>query len=242
MSCKINMMTSVKLSVLALAAGFAMASAAPALAQGTAGGAAISGTPKSGTANFNGKWLNATPMAALKPIGGGAPPLTAKGKAEYAKNKANPKSDPINECLLHGQPRLLFTKYPFLIMQYDTHVDFVHEVNHTFLITYFGEKLDPEADPLWLGHTSARWDGKTLVLDGANYNDQTWLDYTGLPHGTQLKTEERFKLSADGKTINGQVTITDPEYFTKPWTAAFTLKKQPGNTLRQFACMADHKM
>ncbi len=241
MTSKINLMASAKLAAIAAVAGLALA--LPAAAQpNTAGGVPIFGAPKPGTPNLNGKWINATPMVALKPIGGGAPPLTAKGKAEYAKNRANPKSDPINECLLHGQPRLLFTKYPFMIMQYETHVDFVHEANHTFQITYFGEKLDPDADPIWLGHTSAKWEGKTLVIDGETYNDQTWLDYTGLPHGTQLKTQERFTLSKEGKSIAGKVTITDPEYFTKPWTAAFTLTKQPGGTLRQFACMADHKM
>jgi len=179
-------------------------------------------------------------MAALKTTSGGAPPLNAKGKEEYAKNKAG--KDPISECLMQGEPRLLFTKYPFLIMQYDKHVDFLHEANHTFRITYFGQELDPEADPTWLGHPTAKWDGKTLVIFSNRFNGDTWLDYSGLPHGEQLTTEEHYTLSPDGKTINGTVTINDPEYYTQPWTAAFTLKKQPGYSLEQFSCMADHKM
>ena len=227
---------------MAAIAGLAMTAAMPAAAQGPVGGAPVFGAPKAGVPNFNGKWINTTPQVALKQANGAAPPLNAAGKALYAKHKANMKADPINECLLQGEPRLLYTKYPFLILQYDKHVDFVHETNHTFLITYFGQPLDPESDPRWLGNTTAKWEGKTLVLDGINYNNETWLDYTGLPHGLQLKTQERFTLSADGKTVNGKVIITDPEFYTKPWTAAFTLKKQPGYTLRQFACMADHHM
>jgi hypothetical protein len=227
-------------TTLALAAG-ALAltlAAAPAMA------ADVTTPVGKNVPNFTGKWINATPMATLKATGGQAPPLTAKGKEEYAKNKADKTAgkDPINECLMHGEPRLLFTKYPFLIMQYGNHVDFLHEANHTFRITYFGEKLDPEADPIWLGHPTAKWDGKTLVIDAGNYNAETWLDYSGLPHGEKLTTEEHYNLSADGKTINGTVKITDPEYYSKPWTAAFTLKKQPGYSLEQFSCMADHKM
>ncbi|MGZ3273450.1 MAG: hypothetical protein ACXU82_06405 [Caulobacteraceae bacterium] len=222
----------------------AAAKAAPAKSgPATAGGAAISDTPK-GVPNFTGKWINATPEAALKTTAGGAPPLTAEGKKAYAANKADKAAgkDPIASCFMHGEPRLLFTKYPFLIMQYGKHVDFLHQANHTFRITYFGEKLDPEADPIWLGHSSAKWDDKALVIDSANYNAETWLDYSGLPHGEKLTTEERYTLSADGKTINGTVKITDPDFYAKPWTAAFTLKKQPGYSLEQYSCMADHKM
>ena len=196
-----------------------------------------------GEPNLTGKWINATPEAPLKATSG-AIPLTAKGKEAYAKNKKEKAAgeDPLTLCHMHGEPRLLFTKYPFLIMQYGNHVDFLHQANHTFRITYFGEKLDPDADPIWLGHPTAKWDGKTLVIDADNYNDETWLDYSGLPHGEKLQTEERYTLSADGKTINGTVKITDPDYYSKPWTAAFTLKKEPGYSLEQYSCMADHKM
>jgi hypothetical protein len=241
MTSKTNLMTALKLSVLAGVAGLALAAAAPALAQpGTAGGAIIHDAPPAGTPNFSGKWLNAKPMSALT----AAAPLNAAGKKAYAANKADKAKgkDPINDCLMHGEPRLLFTKYPFLIMQYGKHVDFLHAANHTFRITYFDEKLDPEADPTWLGHPTAKWDGKTLVIFSNNYNAQTWLDYTGLPHGEKLTTEEHYKLSADGKTINGTVKITDPEFYSKPFTAPFTLTKQPGVSLEQYACMADHKM
>jgi hypothetical protein len=226
-------------TTLALAAG-ALAltlAASPALA-------AQATTPvPAGVPNLTGKWINATPMAALKPTSG-AIPFTAKGKEAYAKNKAEKAAgkDPISDCLMQGYPRLMFTKYPFLIMQYGNHVDFLHQANHTFRITYFGEKLDPDADPHWLGHPTAKWDGKTLVIDADAYNGETWLDYSGLPHGEKLTTEERYNLSADGKTINATVKIADPEYYSQPWTAAFTLKKEPGYSLEQFSCMADHKM
>jgi hypothetical protein len=238
-----NILTTLAASAALLGLTLAAAPALAAEPAPTAGGAIIHDAPK-GVPNFTGKWINATPMAALKTTDGGAPPLTAKGKEAFAKNKAEKAAgkDPINSCLMQGEPRLLFTKYPFLIMQYGKHVDFLHQANHTFRITYFDQKLDPDADPTWLGHPTAKWDGKTLVIFSNNYNGETWLDYAGLPHGEKLTTEERYTLSADGKTINGTVKISDPEYYSKPWTAAFTLKKQPGYSLEQYSCMADHHM
>jgi hypothetical protein len=233
----------VKLSVLSLAFSMA-AAAAPAFAQGAGpvGGAAIHEAPEPGLPNLSGKWINATPMAALKTADGKAPPLNAKGRALLAKHKADPKSDPINLCQLQGEPRLLYTAYPFLILQYQKHVDFVHQVNHTFRLVKFDAKLDPEADPIWLGNGSAHWDGKSLVIDSINYNDRTWLDYQGLPHGEKLKTEERYTLSDDGQTIHGTVRIEDPDYYSRPWTTAFTLKKQPGFALQESVCEDSHQM
>jgi hypothetical protein len=238
MTLKSSLVASAALALAAIALP-ALAADAPA----NAGGAAISDRPK-GVPDFTGKWINATPEAMLKAAGAAAPPLTAAGQKAYAANKADKAAgkDPLSNCFMHGEPRLLFTKYPFLIMQYGKHVDFLHQANHTFRITYFGEKLDPDADPIWLGHQTARFEGKTLVIDALNYNAGTWLDYSGLPHGEKLQTEERYNLSADGQTISGTVKITDPEFYSKPWTAAFSLKKQPGFSLEQYSCMADHKM
>jgi hypothetical protein len=230
----------------ALAVGF-LAMSQPAAAQGP-GGAPILDAPPAGTPDFNGKWINASPMIALKTADGKAPPLNAKGKALLAKHLANPKSDNINQCQLQGIPRMLYSSYPFLILQYQGHVDFAHETNREFRIVRFNDKfkftdkLDPDVDPIWMGHNSAKWDGKTLVIDSIRFNDKTWLDYHGLPHGEQLKVQERYNLAADGQSINGTVLIEDPEYYTKPWTTAFVLKKQPGMDLREFVCEEDHKM
>ena len=192
--------------------------------------------------NLSGKWVNSSPMIGLKTIDGKSPPLNDKGTALYAVHSAHPDSDPIRLCQLHGEPRLLYTTYPFLILQYAKHVDFIHEPNHIFRLVNFGAELAPDADPVWLGNSSAKWDGDTLVIDSITYNDKTWLDYKGLPHSDQLKTQERYTLAADGKSINGVVVIDDPEYYTKPWSTAFTLKKLSGFSLREFICEDNHKM
>src|SRR5689334_8855569 len=137
------------MSMTTLKTALALAAGALALTLATAPAMAAEATtpaPKT-VPNLTGKWINATPMATLKPASGGAVPLTAMGKEAYGKNKADKAAgkDPINQCLMHGEPRLLFTKYPFLIMQYGNHVDFLHQANHTFRITYFGAQTDPDA-------------------------------------------------------------------------------------------------
>jgi hypothetical protein len=221
--------------------------AAPVLgADAAADSAPVFENPAAGTPNFTGKWLNTKPAGHLLTSDGHEPPLNAVGKTEYAKRAAalkagDHKIDPISTCLMHGIPRLLYAPYPFLILQTTRNISFVHEANHTFRIIYW-DKMPPEdADPTYLGSSAAHIDGQTLVIDSVAFNDLTWLDYSGLPHGEKLTVQERYTLS-DPKTISGTVLITDPQFYTAPWTAHFTLKRQPGMDLKESVCMDTHRM
>ena len=196
--------------------------------------------------NLTGKWAMEKPARALTTTSAAEPPLTAAGRTEYrhrqaALKKGDHSIDPISQCLLHGTPRLLYAPYPFLILQTTRSVDFVHEANHTFRIVYWDKVLPDEPDPTYLGSSIARFEGKTLVIDTIGFNDKTWLDYSGLPHGEKLKVEERYTQSAPD-TIHGTLKIEDPDYYTRAWTTTFTLKKQPGMSLRESACMDTHRM
>jgi hypothetical protein len=202
--------------------------------------------PSAGTPDFTGKWLNTKPGGRLLTSDGREPPLNAAGKAEYAKRQAalkggDHKIDPISTCLMHGIPRLLYTSYPFLILQTTRNINFVHEANHTYRNIYWGATPPDDADPTYLGSAVAHLDGKTLVIDSVAFNDLTWLDYSGLPHGEKLTVQERYTL-INPQTINGSVTITDPDFYTAPWSTRFTLKRQPGMSLKESVCMDTHRM
>lgn len=210
------------------------------------GDAPLFGQPPAGMPNFTGKWLNPKPAGHLRTTNGSEPPLNAAGKAEYAKRQAALKSgdhkvDPVSSCLLHGVPRLLYTPLPFLILQTSRDVNFVHEANHTFRNIYWDKLPGDEPDPSYLGASVAHLDGKTLVIDSADFNDLTWLDYSGLPHGEKLTVQERYTL-IDPATIQGSVTITDPDFYTAPWTTRLTLKRQPGMALAENVCMDTQRM
>ncbi|MGH8220781.1 MAG: hypothetical protein ACREUT_19785 [Steroidobacteraceae bacterium] len=202
--------------------------------------------PPPGTPNFTGKWMMSKHITHLLTAQGHEPPLNAAGKALYEKRQAALKAgdhsiDPLSHCWMHGVPRLLYAPYPFLILQTTRSVDFVHEVNHTFRIIYWDKTLPEDPDPLWLGSSIAHFEGRALIVDTIGFNDITWLDYSGLPHGEKLRTEERYTLAGRNK-IEGSVTITDPDFYTKPWTTRFTLTKQPGMSLRENVCMDTHRM
>lgn len=201
--------------------------------------------PPAGTPNLTGKWAMTRHIKHLLTSDGKEPPLNAAGKAEYEKRQAalhagDQAADPINACLMHGTPRLLYAPYPFLILQTTRSVNFVHEVNHTFRIIYW-DALPEDPDPDYLGYSIARFEGRTLVIDTIGLNDKTWLDYSGLPHGEKLKVQERYTLT-DPNTIEGSITLTDPDYYTAAWATNFTLRKQPGMQIKENVCTDTHRM
>jgi hypothetical protein len=229
----------------------AVLASAPVLAAADAGASTdatpVFEQPPAGTPNFTGKWAITKPGGHLLTANGSEPPLNAAGKAEYARRQAALKSgdhkiDPVSTCLMHGIPRLLYAPYPFLILQTTRNVNFVHEVNHTFRNIYWTKAPAPEdVDPTYLGNSGAHFEDKTLVIDSVGFNDLTWLDYSGLPHGEKLTVQERYELR-NPQTIDGSVTITDPDFYTAPWTTKFTLKRQPGMNLKENVCMDTHQM
>ena len=93
------------------------------------------------------------------------------------------------------------------------------EWHHDYRIVYTdGRKLPTpeEAEPRWNGYSVGAWEGNTFVVRSLGFDDRTWLDHNGYPHTEDMRLEERYrKLDAD--TLELTMTITDPEYYSKPF-------------------------
>jgi hypothetical protein len=204
--------------------------------------AAMAATP-----DFTGKWLTSRFIGALKTTKGALPPLRPETKALYDKRVADRAAgrkvgDPLDDCVPHGVPRLMYAPYPMLIVQDAKDVSIIQQANHTVRMIYISGTHPEDGDPKWLGHSTGRWEGQTLVVDTVQFNDKTWLDKAGLPHSDQLKVTERFKLLPGGKTLQDRITIDDPKDYTAPWSTVVTFNKVPGMALAEQVCGRDHKM
>ena len=77
--------------------------------------------------------------------------------------------------------------------------------------------MPTDPNPTWMGYSIGRWDGDTLVVETAGFNDRTWLDFAGHPHSEALTMTERFRRRDFGH-IELQVTLSDPMVYAKPIT------------------------
>jgi hypothetical protein len=84
--------------------------------------------------------------------------------------------------------------------------------------------------PQWTGDSRGRWEGDTLVVETLNFRRETSLQ------GSTAKTTVVERLTRlDAKTIDYRFTISDPDAYTKPWTAVMPLRVIDG-LLFEYAC------
>ena len=85
-----------------------------------------------------------------------------------------------------------------------------------------GRELSKDPNPTWRGYSVGRWEGDTLVVETAGFNDVGWLDQVGHPRSERLHVTERFR-RVDFGHIQLQITFGDPETLTKPLTISLPM-------------------
>jgi len=190
----------------------------------------------------------AAPVVALGAVGSvpGSIGVVEGGKIPYrpemlAKKKQNFENrltlDPVVKCYLPGVPRATYMPFPFQIVQTPDYVLMAYEFASASRIIYVNGKDEAPVDS-WMGHSNARWDGDTFVIEVTGLNDSTWFDRAGNHHSDALKVTERYTL-ADRNTINYEATIEDSKTFSKPWKMTFPLyRRQERNAqLLEYKCV-----
>ena len=95
--------------------------------------------------------------------------------------------------------------------------------------------------PFWNGHSAGHWEGDTLVIQSAGFNESTFADATVLPHSDQLVTTERVRKVNGGKQLEDIITVHDPVYFTRDWQARFAYDNHDGLRLTDYVCGEKHR-
>jgi hypothetical protein len=143
--------------------------------------------------------------------------------------------DPLARCYIPGVPRITYLGWPFEILQTKDFVAIVYEWMHIRRMIPVTARPVPEGIDLWGGVSRGRWDGNTLVVKVANLSDRTWFDMAGNFHSKAVQVEERYTLSGPD-TLDYQVTIEDPNVFTRPWKMRMPIQRQRDVRLLEYEC------
>jgi len=144
--------------------------------------------------------------------------------------------DPTGQCLPGGIPRtVMLGLFPQQFVQTSTQIVILYEYMNVFRVIPFSASHPDDLIPSYMGNSVARWDGDTLVVDVIGFNDKTWLAGTGTFHSDALHITERYT-RVDRDRIDYQVTMEDPNVFTKPWTLTSTLMLRDGTRLQEMVC------
>ncbi len=165
-------------------------------------------------------------------------PWALAKKQENFRNRQT--ADPNTKCYMPGVPRITYMPYPFQILQFADRVLILYEYIHVTRTVYMDGSSHPDGHiDFWMGDSRGRWEGNTLVVDLIHFNDQTWFDRAGNFHSEALHVVERYTRSGPDH-ITYDVTIEDPEVFTRPWTMSMPLyrRQETDISLLEYECYA----
>ena len=125
------------------------------------------------------------------------------------------EEDPALRCASPGVPRI---GLPDKIVQRTDEVVLLYEDlsgNFFRIVPTDGRPHRTDTEPTHLGDAIGHWEGETLVVETAHFNDETWLTDDGAFHTTNLRVVEHLSRTAD--TLHWSATVYDPEVLTEPW-------------------------
>jgi hypothetical protein len=128
---------------------------------------------------------------------------------------------PSARCLPHGLPRTdLFNYAPFKMIQTPRVIAVLYEADNTYRQIYTdGRKLPVDPQPAWGGYSVGKWEGDTLVVTTTGFDDRQWVDQFGYPISDKATLEERWTRPSPNR-LRIDMTLTDPETYTRPWHAS----------------------
>ena len=165
------------------------------------------------------------------------------GPAEvFMKNaKTFGKEHPYSRCLPMGIPSTEMIAVPFKMIQTPGILVMLNELDFTYRQIYTdGRPLPVDPQPSWLGYSIGKWEGDTLVVTTAGFNDRGWLDAMGHTHSEALRVEERFRRRDFGH-MELQITIDDPKTFTKPFTIKVNQLLIPDSDVIETVCAENER-
>ena len=99
---------------------------------------------------------------------------------------------------------------------------------HSWRVIYMDGRPHPaDPRPTFLGHSTGKWDGDTLVIDTVGFNEKQW-PVGAYPTTSQLHLTERIS-RPNLRTLSYEFTVDDPGAYTKPWSGKWTIS-QTGNS------------
>lgn len=194
--------------------------------------ALLAGTLAHAAPDLSGYWQVERYIEAVRTLDGKEPPLKPAAKKLYDQRTAAKRAgkldfDPTAKCVSPGVPRLMFLPYALEFLQGPRELSMLFAWNRQHRhVDLTGKALEP-AYGTYMGTSSGKWDGNTLIVDTINLKEEALLDASGLPGSGELRVTERYTLNANGQQLKNVITIDDPTHYTRTWQTQLTYRRLP---------------
>ncbi len=177
---------------------------------------------------------------------GGISLMTPAGLAVFMKRAPLPPNVPTEElpstyCLPLAVPVATNLSEVNKIVQTPGLIMMLLELNNSYRQIYTdGRPLPKDPSPSWMGYSTGRWEGDTLVVETIGFNDKGWLDVIGHPQSEQMRVTERYRRRDMGH-MDVEYTFNDPKYYVRPFTVKITHELQPDTDILEYVCGENEK-
>jgi len=189
-----------------------------------------------------GRWFENRTSLISDPPDGRMPALTADAQkrraatAEYRRQHPfdGPEDIALGERCITGSVPMIGAGYNnyYQIVQTPSAVAINMEMRHdTRMVQVTNRPHLPKSVHLWLGDPIGRWEGDTFVVDTTNFRDDSQM--AGGGSATTHMVEKLTRTAAD--TLKYEVTLNDPNTWTKPWTAVLYMRSTK-DLIYEYAC------
>jgi hypothetical protein len=163
--------------------------------------------------------------------------------AELAKKRTADlrKDDPQARCLPTGIVRMHTDPLYRSVVQTPGMIAILNERNAAYRRIFTdGRPLPDDPTPSWVGYSSGRWEGDTLVVRTSGFRDDLWLDANGSPLTSAGTIIERFRRVNFGQ-IEVVLTVDDPKAYTRPWTTTLNQFLVADTELLDYICLENEQ-
>lgn len=204
-----------------------------------------------GPGSLAGMWQSPYPPDQLRkpgapppPVEVGPAPLKEPYKSQLAAQRkaaadalasGKPQVNNGVRCIPGGFPGMMGPVFPLEVLETPQQINITNEAFNQTRRIYMNEKqvAVEDAEPVFFGHSVGRWENGVLVVDTIGMKPEVRM--SGAPHSPNMRVDERMRRTGPD-TMEDQITITDPEYLTGPWTFTYHYKKMTGYKLGEFVC------
>jgi hypothetical protein len=176
------------------------------------------------------------------------PPFTPEGakmfEATHSDIPTTNSKDGMLICDPLGYPRSFAYNYGMQFVMLPDRVLQFFEWGHTWRDIWIDGRKLPEDPPTprWMGYAVGHWEGDTFVVEGNGYDERSWISedrrnrIRGFVHTDKMRTTERYRRTSYG-TLEAEMTVTDPQVFTQPWTTKGKIELRPNAELWEYFCV-----
>ncbi len=188
----------------------------------------------------------------IDPPNGRLPAVTASGQRRAEAKRTYQQEHPADSwldydagdrCLLglNAGPPIMPAAYNQNLQVFQTpdHVMLLTEMVHTVRVVPLDGR-PPLSDDIrqWSGDARGHWEGDTLVVETSHFvGERSWTSSNpmgALGSSENLQLVERFT-RIDADTLEYEFTVTDPDVWTRPWTASIPMRRTDA-PLYEYAC------